>query len=172
MKTELSLFTGIGCGLISTKKLGFTSVGYVEIDGYCQKVLLQRIKDGLIDNAPIYGDIREFIDQGYANQYKKMVSLITAGFPCQPFSQAGKKKGEKDQRNKWPETFECIRIIRPKNIFLENVPGLLRYRYFGRIIGEIQSIGYCVQWGVISAWEVGAPHLRKRLWIKGTLPYS
>jgi DNA (cytosine-5)-methyltransferase 1 len=145
--------------------LGFTCIGYIEIEEYCQKVIRQRQEDGFLDRAPIFGDIRAFNDQGYAEQYKGMADLITGGFPCQPFSVAGKRQGEMDGRNMWPATIDTIRIIRPRYIFLENVPGLLVSGYFGTILGDLAESGYDARWKVLSAAEVGARHLRKRLWI-------
>lgn len=162
---ELSLFTGAGGGLLGTKLLGWENIGYVEKDDYCQRIIAQRIKDGILDEAPIFGDIKTFISEGYAKSYKEMVDVITAGFPCQPFSIAGRQKGEDDERNLWPETIECIRIIRPRYAFLENVPNLLTYKYFGRILGDLAESGYDARWRVLSAAEVGAQHKRNRLWI-------
>jgi DNA (cytosine-5)-methyltransferase 1 len=96
----------------------------VEYDPFCQKVLMQRQADGLLDKCPIFGDIREFIKGGWAGSFAGMVDVISAGFPCQPFSVAGKRAGKDDPRNMWPATRDCIRIIRPRLCFLENVPGL------------------------------------------------
>ncbi|MBW1976334.1 MAG: DNA cytosine methyltransferase [Deltaproteobacteria bacterium] len=170
MIRELSLFTGAGGGIWATKYLlGWQTVGYVEIDNYCQQVIRRRIDDGYFDNAPIFGDIRTFIDSGYAANYQGLVDVITAGFPCQPFSVAGKQEGESDPRNLWPETRECIRLVRPRFAFLENVPGLLIHKYIQRIFGDLAESGYDCRWKVISAAEVGAPHKRDRLWI---LAYS
>ena len=163
---ELSLFTGAGGGLLGTKLLGWTTIGYVEWDGYCQRVLEQRIKDGILDDAPIFGDIREF-NQTYAREYQGMVDVITAGFPCQPFSVAGKRQGEMDERNMWPDTVATIRTVRPRFVYLENVPGLLNSRYFPRILADLHEGGYGVRWKVVSAGEVGAAHRRERLWIAG-----
>jgi DNA (cytosine-5)-methyltransferase 1 len=162
---ELSLFTGAGGGILGTKLLGWTPIGYVEWDDYCQRVLKQRQEDGYVAKAPIFGDIRTFISEGYARRYRGMVDVITAGFPCQPFSIAGKLYREKDERNKWPETIECIRIVRPKYALLENVTGLLTGGYFGKILGDLAESGYNARWRVLSAAEMGAPHKRDRLWI-------
>jgi len=162
---ELSLFSGAGGGLLATKHLlGWNTIGYVEIDEYCQAVLAQRIEDGYLDPAPIFGDIKKFISEGYAEAYQGMVDVITAGFPCQPFSVAGKGKGETDERNMWPSTWDAIRIIRPRYIMLENVPGLLSHEYIWTIYDDLASAGYDMQWAIISAKDVGAPHLRKRWW--------
>ena len=162
---ELSLFSGGGGGLLGTKLLGWRHIGYVEYNEYCQKIIAQRIKDGFLDEAPIFGDVRSFISEGFAASYTGMVDVITAGFPCQPFSVAGKRKGEDDERNMWPATIECIRIIRPKHVLLENVAGLLAHEYARQIFGDLAESGYDVRWRCLSASEVGAPHKRDRVWI-------
>ena len=162
----LSLFSGAGGGdLAEQHLLGMKCMGYVEYDDYCQKVIKQRIADGFLDTAPIFGDIRTFISDGYAESYKGMVDLITGGPPCQPFSVAGKSRGESDERNMWPATRRAIGIIRPRHVFLENVPGLLVHRYVRRIFGDLAQMGYDARWGIVGADDVGAPHRRKRLWI-------
>jgi DNA (cytosine-5)-methyltransferase 1 len=163
---ELSLFSGAGGGLLASKYfLKWKTIGYVEYENYCQKVIRQRIKDGLLDAAPIFGDIRKFISEGYAESYKGMVDVITGGFPCQPFSVAGKGEAENDPRNKWPETRDCIDIIRPRFAYLENVPNLLNKPYIRRIYGDLAEIGYNARWMCLSAAQVGALHKRDRLWI-------
>ena len=151
--------------MLGGKLLGWKTIGYVEIDDYCQRLIAQRIKDGVFDEAPIFTDIRAFIDQGYAEAYQGMVDVVSAGFPCQPFSCAGQRKGAADERNMWPETIECIRIIRPRFAFLENVPGLLAHGYIYTIFRDLAEGGYDARWRVLSAAEVGAPHKRDRLWI-------
>jgi DNA (cytosine-5)-methyltransferase 1 len=166
---ELSLFSGAGGGLLATKwLLGWRTIGYVEWNDYCQRVLTQRIKDGFLDDAPIFGDIREF-NRTYAREYQGVVDVITAGFPCQPFSVAGKQQGEDDPRNQWPNTIECVRLIRPRYVFLENVSNLLTHEYIRRIFGDLAQAGYDAEWCVLGASDVGANHRRKRLWI---LAYS
>jgi DNA (cytosine-5)-methyltransferase 1 len=162
---ELSLFSGAGGGLLGTKLLGWEHVGYVEYNEYCQKVIRQRILDGILDEAPIFGDIRTFISEGYAESYTGLVDVVTAGFPCQPFSSAGKKLGEDDPRNMWPQTIDIIRRVRPRFAFLENVPGLLANKYIRRIFGDLAESGFDARWRVLSAAEMGAPHRRDRLWI-------
>lgn len=164
---ELSLFSGAGGGLLGSKLLGWRCVGYVENEDYCQRVIAQRIKDGILDEAPIFSDIRAFIGEGYADSYQGMVDVITAGFPCQPFSVAGKRKGEMDERNMWPPTIEAIRRVKPRFALLENVPGLLSTEYFGTILKDLAESGYDARWKVISAAELGAPIERKRLFIVG-----
>ena len=163
---ELSLFTGAGGGLLGTHHLlGWETVGYVEIEDYCQRVIKQRIADGLLPEAPIFSDIRAFISEGYAASYTGMVDVITGGFPCQPFSVAGKQAGENDPRNMWPQTIEAIRIVRPRYCFLENVPGLLVSGYFGTVLKDLHQARYDARWITLGADDVGAPHRRKRLWI-------
>lgn len=162
---ELSLFTGIGGGLLGTKLLGWNHIGYVEWDKYCCKVLEQRIKDGILDDSPIWNlDIREF-NRRYAEKYRGLVDVITAGFPCQPFSVAGKRAGADDERNMWPAAIECIHLVRPRYALLENVPGLLTSGYFGTILRDLAESGYDCRWRCLSAAEVGASHLRDRLFI-------
>jgi DNA (cytosine-5)-methyltransferase 1 len=162
---ELSLFSGAGGGLLGTKLLGWNHVGYVEYNDYCQRVIRQRILDGILENAPIFGDIRTFIDEGYAASYQGMVDVVTAGFPCQPFSVAGKQQGEEDERNMWPETLSVLRTVRPRYALLENVSGLFAHEYARRIFADLAESGFDARWRVLSAAEVGAPHKRDRVWI-------
>ena len=166
---ELSLFSGAGGGLLGTKLLGWRHVGYVEYERYCQQVIAQRIKDGILSEAPIFGDVREFVQSGAAKKYKGFVDVVTAGFPCQPFSVAGKRKGKEDERNMWPSTIQIIRDVQPRYALLENVPGLLNSGYFQEILGSLAQAGYDAKWIVLGADDVGAPHRRKRLWIKATM---
>ncbi len=163
---ELSLFSGIGGGLLASMLLGHRIIGAVEIDKYCCSVLEQRQKDGVLDYFPIFqADIREFIRQGYADLYKGHCDLVSGGFPCQPFSHAGKRKGANDSRNMWPETIDVVNRVKPKFCFFENVPGLLSSGYFGQILYDLAESGYHVRWRILSAAELGAPHKRDRLWI-------
>jgi DNA (cytosine-5)-methyltransferase 1 len=164
---ELSLFSGAGGGILGTQLLGWETIGYVEYNEYCQRVIRQRIEDGCLDNAPIFSDVNAFISEGYADAYKGMVGVISAGFPCQPFSVAGKKAAKDDPRNCWPQTLDIIRRVRPRYCLLENVGGLLsrKHRYFETILKDLAESGYDAWWKVISAAEVGGPHKRDRLWI-------
>lgn len=162
MFTELSLFSGYG-GFSLGLRLALPdvrTVGYVEIDSYCQKIIQARIKDGVLDDAPIFGDICSF--RGY--EYTGLVSLISAGFPCQPHSVAGPRRGNADERNLWPETLRVIREVGPRWVLLENVPGILGNGYGGTVVGQLSEIGYDCVWDCISAAEAGAPHRRKRWW--------
>ena len=162
---ELSLFSGAGGGLLGSKLLGWECVGYVENNEYCQKVLRQRIADGILDAAPIFGDIRKFISDGYADAYQGMVDIVTGGFPCQPFAFVGKGLGEADPRNMWPATMDCIRKIRPHYVLLENVPGLVSNAYFSRILADLSSCFLDAVGIPLSASDFGADHVRDREWV-------
>ncbi len=159
----LSLFTGAGGGELAFQHLltGFKTVGYVEIEDYCQRIIKQRQFDGLLDRAPIFGDIRAFIDSGCCELYQGITDVVTAGFPCQPFSVAGKRKGKDDSRNLWPETKSVIRLVRPRYAFLENVPGLLASGYMPQIFSDLAEVGYDARWFVLGADDVGANHRHK-----------
>lgn len=162
----LSLFTGIGGGDLGLQHLlGWKAMGYVEYEPYCQKVIRQRIKDGYLTQAPIFGDVRAFIDDGFAESYQDLVDVVTGGFPCQPFSTAGKRAGADDPRNMWPQTLRVIQAARPAYAFLENVPGLLTSGYFGTVLQGLAESGYNARWRCLSAAELGASHMRNRLWI-------
>jgi DNA (cytosine-5)-methyltransferase 1 len=163
---ELSLFTGAGGGLLASRLLGWETIGYVESEDYCQRVVAQRIADGILDVAPIFGDIRAFADQ-WAERYRGVVDVITAGFPCQPFSLAGRRLGGSDKRNMWPHTVRVIQQVQPTWALLENSPGIASAgcQYFGTILRDLAKIGYSARWGVLSAAGVGAPHWRKRMWV-------
>ena len=162
---ELSLFTGAAGGLLGTHLLGWTPIGYVEWDAYCQQVIAARIRDGMLPIAPIFTDVREFIQSGAAAEYRGVADVVTGGFPCQPHSVAGKQLGADDPRDMWPAMAEVVRVVRPRYVFAENVPGILSSGYFGAVIRDLAACGYCVHWRILSAAEMGAPHLRKRLWI-------
>ena len=163
---ELSLFSGAGGGLLASRwLLGHRIVGYVEKEWYRAKSIHARIEDGLLDDAPIRGDIRYFD----GTTLRGAVDVISAGFPCTPFSVAGKNLGGDDERNEWPSTLRVIRQVRPRFVFLENSPNLLVHSYFGTILGDLAEAGFDAEWTVLSAADCGANHIRKRLWV---LAYS
>lgn len=164
--TGLSLFSGAGIGELVFKHIfpGYRTIGYVEWDKYCQQIIRQRIKDGWLDDAPIFGDIRQF-NERYANLYAGKVDWLSGGFPCQPFSVAGRQLGEADERNMWPATRDAIRILRPRYCFLENVSGLLSHRYIYRILADLADVGYGFEWDIMSPCFIGAPHTRTRVWV-------
>lgn len=158
---ELALFAGAGGGILGSLLAGHGTVCAVEMEPYCREVLLRRQRDGVLPLFPIWDDVRTFDGR----PWRGTVDRITAGFPCQPFSVAGSRRGQDDERNLWPDTIRIIREVGPQFVLLENVPGLLSLDYFGQILGDLASAGLDAKWDVISAAEVGAPHLRKRLWI-------
>ena len=161
--THLDLFAGAGGASWFGKLIGARCVGYVENDEYCQQVIRARIRDGIFDDAPIFSDVRTFDGLPYRGR----VDLITAGFPCQPFSCAGKRQGEADERNLWPDTIRIVREVRPHWAIFENVAALATHRYFGTILSDIQAAGYELRRSpqIIGADEVGANHERLRLYI-------
>jgi DNA (cytosine-5)-methyltransferase 1 len=167
----LDIFAGSGIGSLAFKHIipNYRTIGYVEYEEYPCKIIEARIKDKILDDAPIWQiDIREF-NRRIAPIYKGMVDIVYGGFPCQPFSVAGKKRGSKDERNMWPATANLISILRPKYVLLENVSGLISHQYVRQIFGDLAKIGYDCEWDIVGASDVGAPHKRKRVWI---LAYS
>jgi DNA-cytosine methyltransferase len=166
---HLDLFTGMGGFSLGLRLAGLQkrTVLYVEWEQYPQEIIRARIKDGFLDDAPIWGDISTLDGE----QFRGVVDLITAGFPCQPHSVAGLKRGANDERNLWPETLRVISEVEPRYVILENVPGILSAStndgtpaYGGTVVGELAQIGYGVHWQTIGADDVGAPHRRKRWW--------
>ena len=148
-----SCFSGIGGiekGLEDTG--GFKTKWQIEIDEYATKVLEKHWP-----NVKRYRDIRDVVRP-------ERVDIITGGYPCQPFSVAGQRKGEQDERHLWPELLRLIRMLRPKYALLENVPGHLSMG-FGRVIGDLAESGYDAEWQVLSARQFGANHLRRRIFI-------
>ena len=108
---------------------------------------------------PVYSDIRDF------HPVPGSCDIVTGGFPCQPFSQAGKRLGEDDPRNMWPHAVRVLVESGAPLGFFENVPGLLSSGYFGTVLGDLAEAGFDAEWCVLGADDVGAPHRRKRLWI-------
>ena len=162
---ELALFAGVGGGLLASKwLLGWRTVCYVEWETYAVEVLKARIRDGWLDDAPIWDDAFTFDGR----PWRGCVDIVTAGFPCQPFSIAGKGRSEADPRNGWPAVIRILREVRPRFALLENVPNLLAKPYARVIFGELAEAGYDAEWDCITAEEVGANHRRERLWILAT----
>lgn len=156
--THLDLFSGIGGFSLAAESVGFKTIGFSEIDPYASAVLKKHWPE--VKN---YGDIRNI----KGNEFKD-VTLITGGFPCQPFSVAGKKRGDSDERFLWPELARILCQVRPRFALFENVPGLLAIdggRTFNRILSDISSVGYDCLWNLVPACAVGANHRRDRIWI-------
>lgn len=170
---HLSLFSGAGGELLASHYLlNWRTVGYVEWVDYRQQVLATRIAEGLLHEAPIFGNIDSFISEGFAASYKGLVDVITAGFPCQGWSNIGKQAGEDDERNKWPQTREAIDIVRPRYVMLENSPNIMSKRFILRIIEDLSSLGYVGRATRISGLHVGAHSKRERCWIKAELSHA
>ena len=166
MINELALFAGGGGGLLATEwLLGWQTVCYIEKEPYAVEIIKARIKDGFLHDAPIWDDANTFDGHPWAG----LVDVVSAGFPCQPFSNAGKRLADKDDRNGWPATIRIIREVRPTIAWLENVASLTSYKYFGTILGDLAEAGYGVIWNCLSAKAIGANHERNRLWL---LAYS
>lgn len=165
---ELSLFSGAGGGLLGTRLLGWTLSACVEFNPYCQRVLRARMADGVLEQAPIFSDVRDF----NGSVWRGRIDVITAGFPCQPFSAAGRKRGADDPKNMWPATARIIREVQPQWVFLENVPRLLNAgrtstgrSYFETVLSALAEAGFDAAWDCVSAAQIGAPHIRERLWV-------
>jgi DNA (cytosine-5)-methyltransferase 1 len=163
---HLSLFTGAGCGELGAILNGWHTVGYVEWDDYCQRVLAQRIRDGILPEAPIFCDIRAFISEGYAEAYQGMVDVISGGFPCQDISCAGGGKGieEGERSGLWRDMARVVGIIRPRYVLVENSPDIT-FRGLGIVLRDLAELGFDALWGRVSAKYCGAPHLRNRFWL-------
>lgn len=158
---ELHLFAGAGGGILGGQLLGHTTVCAVEIEPYCRDVLLQRQRDGMLPKFPIWDDVRTFDGR----PWRGLVDVVCGGFPCQDISCAGKGAGLAGARSGlWSEFARIIGEVRPQYAFVENSP-LLTRRGLSRVLGDLAEMGYNAEWTVLSASDVGAPHLRKRIWI-------
>ena len=158
----ISFCTGYG-GLelgLELAGLDFRTVCYVEIEAFACANLVAKIEKGLMASAPIWTDIKTFDGQPFRGK----VHGIIGGYPCQPFSGAGKRKGTADPRHLWPYIEEHIRAIKPNWCFFENVSGHLTLG-FEEVFRSLQNLHYQVTAGLFTASEVGAPHKRQRLFI-------
>ncbi len=154
-------YEGIGLGLKRAIP-NLRTICYVEIEAYAIANLVAKIKENKLDDAPVWDDIKTFDPKPFAG----LVDIIHSGYPCQPFSVAGKRKGEADERHLWPFIRDHIQQIRPVFVFLENVAGHLRLG-FDRVVRDLDELGYTVEADLFTASEVGAPHRRERLFILG-----
>lgn len=155
----LDLFAGIGGFSLAAHWMEWETVAFVEWDAFCQKVLAKNFP-----NVPIFGDIKEFD----GTQYNGTIDLICGGFPCQPFSTAGNRKGKNDDRFLWHEMLRVIKEVKPTWIVGENVAGLLTMEngsILDGILTDLENEGYQTQTFIIPACAVQAPHRRDRIWI-------
>ena len=158
----LDLFSGIGGFSLGLESTGFfETIAFVEKDKFCQKVLKKNF-----NNIPIEEDIRNVKGERYA------ADVITGGFPCQPFSVAGKRKGTDDDRYLWDETIRVVRECKPRWFIGENVEGIINIQdgmVLRQVCDDLEKEGFEVQCLIIPASGIGAWHQRKRVWI---LAYS
>jgi DNA (cytosine-5)-methyltransferase 1 len=184
MLTHLSLFSGIGGIDLAAEWAGFKTVAFCDNDKYCQRVLKKHWPD-----VPIIEDVKDVTREkimAYAENWRRQwdsealrpigvresepIALISGGFPCQPHSVAGSRKGSGDERNLWPEFRRIISEIRPRWVLGENVPGIFTSdsrRFFGGILADLAALGYAVGWQTYGAVDVGALHRRNRVFIVG-----
>lgn len=149
-----SLFSGIGGLDLGLERASMTVVWQSEIDPYASQVLAKHWP-----HVPNLGDITT-IDWSTVEP----VDLICGGYPCQPFSLAGVRRGESDPRHLWPFMLNAIRDLRPRFALLENVPGHLSLG-FDTVLADLTSIGFDAEWSTLSACSMGAPHRRRRLYV-------
>jgi len=159
----LDLFSGIGGFSLGLERAGFETVAFCEIDKYCRLVLQKHWKD-----IKIYSDVREIKKERLEADGIPSPDVITGGFPCQPFSVAGRRQGTGDNRYLWPEMFRIIKEFKPRWIIAENVRGIINIQdgvVFEGVHADLESQNYETQTFIIPAAGVGAPHRRDRVWI-------
>jgi DNA (cytosine-5)-methyltransferase 1 len=150
-----SMFSGIGGLDLGLERAGMTPAWFSEINPFASRVLAHHWP-----HVPNLGDATRI---RWADVEE--VDLLAAGFPCQPFSSAGLRKGASDDRYLWPEVANAVGFLRPRFVLLENVPGLVRSPEFGEVLGDLADLGYDAEWDCIPAAAVGAPHLRYRVFV-------
>jgi DNA (cytosine-5)-methyltransferase 1 len=162
----ISFCSGYGGIELGIKRTGLPirTVCYVEIEAFAQANLVAKIEQGKMDAAPIWSNLKTFDGRPFRGK----VHGIIGGYPCQPFSNAGQRKGTEDPRHLFPYICEHIRTIRPLWCFFENVGGHLNLG-FDEVYKSLRDLGYQVEAGLFTAAEVGAPHKRERLFILAKL---
>ena len=163
--THLSLFTGIGGIDLAAEWAGFTTIGQVEQNPYALRVLRKRFGRRI----PRWTDIRDLS----ADDFRRRTgidrpTLISGGFPCQPFSCAGKRRGKEDDRYLWPEMFRIVRELRPDWVLGENVAGIVNME-LESCCADLEGAGYTVRAFLVPACGVGAPFIGTRLFITATI---
>ena len=169
--THLSLCTGyegIGRGLRAVLP-NVREIAYVEIEAFAIANLVNKMETQQLDTAPIYTNLKTFPYRKFRGQ----VDILSGGFPCQPFSQAGARKATEDPRHLFPYIAEGIRECQPRIVFLENVEGIISAKttdgesVLQYVLRTLEGLGYRTTAGIFSASEVGFPHQRKRVYILG-----
>jgi len=162
----IDLFSGIGGFSLAGDWMGWKTICFCEIDKFCTKVL-----NNHWSGVPVFDDIYTLTYEKIKNETRYDPSeptIIVGGFPCQPFSNAGKRKGTADNRYLWPEMLRVISEVKPQWVIGENVAGLLSMddgKVFDRILSDLEAEGYEVEPYLIPACGVGAWHRRNRVWI-------
>ena len=157
---HLDLFSGIGGFALAARWAGFTTVAFSEIEPACCEILRRQFP-----GIPNHGDIRRLSGKQFQG-----VSLVTGGFPCQPFSVAGKRQGKEDDRHLWPEMLRIISEAKPAWVVGENVAGIVAME-LDTVLSDLEGIGYECQPIVIPACAVDARHRRDRVWILANSRY-
>ncbi|MCP4209805.1 MAG: DNA cytosine methyltransferase [Shimia sp.] len=177
-KTVISLFSGYG-GLERGLVLAGEKIrvaAFCEIEAYAAANIISKMETGQMAPAPVWTDVKT-LD---ARQFRGVVDILTGGFPCQPFSGAGKRAADDDPRHLFPDVLRCIRDARPRTVFLENVYGIVSAVLTGdgwndpagtpvllHVLRELERVGYSATAGVFSSRETGGSHQRKRVFILG-----
>jgi DNA (cytosine-5)-methyltransferase 1 len=163
---HLSLFSGIGGIDLAAEWAGFHTVGFCEKDAFCRKVLAKHWPD-----VPIWEDVKDVTRESLESRGIGRIDLITGGFPCQPLSRAGKRKGQADDRFLWPEMLRVIGEVRPRWVVAENVDGMVELA-LDTVLSELEGLSYEVGATVLPACAVGAIHRRERVFIVGWRTYT
>lgn len=154
-----SLFSGGGGFDLAAEIAGWQNIFHCEKDPFCQKVLQHYWPEALC-----FDDIKEFDGK----QFRGSIDVISGGFPCQPFSAAGKRKGTSDDRYLWPEMLRIIKAVQPRWVVGENVYGLINWNgglVFDAVHSDLEAAGYDVTTFILPAAGINAPHQRYRVWI-------
>jgi len=160
--THVSLCAGYGGIDIGLARAipNLRTIAFSEIEAFACANLVSKMEAGLLDAAPIWTNLKTFPWE----EFRGVVDILSGGYPCQPFSAAGKRLGEEDPRHLWPFIANGIAIMRPSICFFENVEGHISLG-LPDVIEDLAGMGYRTTWGIFSASEVGAPHQRKRVFI-------